>query len=72
MISRDFVRTHLFGLLEELSRRLLADASRTIARRLYSAAQAGVSIEEAEATVRSILEQNLQRVRDQAKRRLRE
>lgn len=72
VISRDFVRTHLFGLLEELSRRLLADASRTIARRLYSAAQAGVSIEEAEATVRSILEQNLQRVRDQAKRRLRE
>lgn len=70
VISRDFVRTHLFGLLEELSRRLLSDASRTIARRLYSAAQSGVSIEEAEQTVRSILEQNLQRARDQAKRRL--
>lgn len=72
VISRDFVRTHIFGLLEALSRRLLSDASRTIARRLYSAAKAGVPIEEAEQTVRSILEQNLERSHDLAQRRLRE
>lgn len=71
LIAREFVKTHLFGLLEELSRRILADGSRTIARKLYTAARSGVPLEEAEAMVRDILSQHLKKARDLAKRRIR-
>lgn len=70
VISRDFVHTHIFGLLEELSRRMLTDFVRTITRRIYAAAQSGVSLEEAEAIVRDIVAQVLRRSREQAKKRL--
>lgn len=70
LIEKDFVRTHLFGLLEELSQRLLTDAARTLTRRVYSAARSDVPLEEAQEVARDILSQNLQRAQEQAKKKL--
>lgn len=72
VISREFVKTHIFGLLEELSRRLLSDASRTITRRTYASAQAGLGLEEAEAVVREIIGTNLERAKTRTKKKLNE
>lgn len=71
IISREFVQTHLIGLLEELSRRMIADASRTIVQRCYSLAKSDAPIEEAEAVVRGILGQNVKKTKDGIVRKIR-
>ena len=55
LIPRDGVRTHVFGAVEGANRRLLRDAPKTIARRLYAMAKSGASVEEAEQVVREIV-----------------
>lgn len=71
LIERDFVETYVFGLLEELSRRLLSDAPRTIVRSIYALAKANVGIEQAELDVKGQISANLKRAQEQMTRRLR-
>lgn len=71
LIDREFVRTHVFGAIEAGNRRLLGDAPKTIARRLYSLAKAGAPVEEAEAVVREIISSQLRPVKTAAARGVR-
>jgi len=71
LISRDGVKSQLMGLLEELSRRLLQDGSKTITRRNYGAANSGVALEDSEKETRDIISQNLRKAKDGMTRRLR-
>lgn len=70
LISREGVRSHVMGLLEELSRRLLLDGAQTITRRCYAAARGGVAIEDSEKEVRLMLTQNLRKARDGVTKKL--
>lgn len=72
LISRELVTTHVFGAIEASNRRLLGDAPKTIARRLYGMARGGSSLEEAEAVVREIVSSQLRTVKSTAIRNLRE
>lgn len=54
LIQREPVRTHVFGIIDATFRRLLTDAPKTTARRLYGLAKSGAPIEEAEAEVKDI------------------
>lgn len=55
LISRDLVRTHVYGRIEGCNRRLLGDVPKTLTRRVYALAKNGTAIEEAEAVVRELL-----------------
>lgn len=68
LISRDLVKTHVFGAIEGSQRRLLTDFPKTIARLLYASANAKEPIEAAEAKVRSAVTQILKPVEATAKR----
>lgn len=72
VISRDMVRQHVFGNIEAVNKRLLGDAPRTIARRLYAMAKSGAPSEEAERTVRELISSQLKPVKATAARVLRE
>lgn len=71
LIPRELVRTHVFAHIEAANRRLLQDASTTIARRVYAAAKAGTAVEEAEQLVREIITSHLRPVKATATRVLR-
>ena len=71
LITRELVKTHVFSHIEAANRRLLQDAATTIARRLYAAAKGGTPVEEAEQTVRDILESHLRPLKATAARVLR-
>lgn len=71
LIERELVRTHIFGAIEAGNRRLLGDAPKTIARRLYALAKSGAPIEEAEGVVREIMASQLKPVKATAARVLR-
>ncbi len=72
LIGRQFVATHVFGAIEASNRRLLGDAPKTIARRLYAMARGGSSLEEGEKVVREIISAQLRTVKSTAIRVLRE
>lgn len=55
LISRELVATHVLGLLEALTRRLLVDLPRTLVSRLYAAARSSEPPETAEGLVREML-----------------
>jgi hypothetical protein len=55
LISRDMVRTHIFGALEQLAQRLLTDTPQTLARRIYALAKAGAEPAEAQALVAELI-----------------
>jgi len=57
------VKQLAFGYIDASQRRVLRDASRTIARRVYAMAKSGESVEEAERTVREILGSTLKPVK---------
>jgi hypothetical protein len=59
LVSREYVATHVIGLVEEMSLRLLRDSPRSISRRLYALAGSGADIEEAEAVVREQISSQL-------------
>jgi hypothetical protein len=71
LIERELVRTHVFGAIEASNKRLLQDAPKNIARRIYAMAAANVPAEEAERTVREIIGSNLAAVKATAVRVLR-
>lgn len=68
LISRDLVKTHVFGAIEGSQRRLLGDFPKTITRLLYAAANSKESIEVAEDKVRSAVTQILKPVKATAVR----
>jgi len=72
LIGRELVKTHVFGFLEATNRRLLGDASKTIARRLYSLARADEPVEKGEALVRKLIESQLGPAKERAAKTLRE
>lgn len=71
LIERELVRTHVFGAIEASNRRLLGDAPKTIARRLYALAKSGAAVEEAEKVAREIIASQLKAVKATAVRVLR-
>lgn len=72
LIERELVKTHVFGAIEASNRRLLGDAPKTIARRVYAQAKSGTTLEEAESTVREIISSQLRPVKATAARVLRD
>jgi hypothetical protein len=64
LISRELVKTHVFGAIEGSHRRLLGDAPKTIARLLYSMAKTGETIEAGEQRARDVIETVLKTVRN--------
>lgn len=72
LISRDFVKTHVLGLVEACWRRLLQDATKTIARRIYAAAKSAQPVEEAERIVAEILSANLEPLKTTAAKLVRD
>lgn len=71
LIPREPVQTHVFGVIDEAFRRLLTDTPKTIARRMYALAKSGVAIEQAERTTREIISSQLEPMKTQAARVLR-
>lgn len=71
LTSRELVATHVFGAIESSNRRLLGDAPKTIARRLYAMARAGSTLEDGEQVVREIIGAQLRTVKSTAIRLLR-
>jgi len=55
LISRDFVATHVVKLVDACWRRLLQDAPKTIARRIYALAKTQEPVESAERVVTEII-----------------
>jgi hypothetical protein len=71
LISRELVKTHVLGAIEAGNRRLLSDAPKTIARRVFAAAKGGGTVEDAEQLVREIIGSHLKPVATTASRLLR-
>lgn len=71
LVSRDFIEKFIFAALDELHRRLLTDASRTIARSVHAAAKAGEPLEESERLTGEIIGKNLKKAEDAVKRHFR-
>lgn len=55
VIERDFVVSHVFGFMQEMSSRMLVDYPRKIVEMVYAHCQSGDDKEEAEASVRDEL-----------------
>jgi hypothetical protein len=72
LISRELVKTHVFGYLDAGNRRLLGDTPKTIARRLYGLARSDAPIEEAEKLVREIIGSQLDPQKQRVAKILRE
>lgn len=71
LIPRELVRTHIFGAIEATHTRLLSDAPKTLARKIYAAAKSDQPVEEAEAMIRKAIGAQLQGVKAKATRALR-
>lgn len=71
LIPREPVKVHIFGAIDAVLVRLLRDAPKTIARRLYALAKSEAPVEQAEATTREILSSLLKPVKANAARVLR-
>jgi hypothetical protein len=72
LISRELVKTHVFGFLDAGNRRLLGDTPKTIARRLYALARSDAPIEEGEKLVREIIGSQLNPQKERVSKLLRE
>jgi hypothetical protein len=64
LISRELVQSHVTGMLVALSRKLLTDAPKTIARRLAAHFNAGGTVEEGEVIVRVNLGSHVKPVKE--------
>lgn len=71
LISREFVKTHVFGALEGLHQRLLRDLPKTAARRLQASVKSGDALEEQERILRDLIGRQLTPARAEATRKLR-
>ena len=71
LIRRELVRSHVFGAIDAGFRRLLTDTPRTIVAMIYAKAKADVPLEEAERTVREVMQKQLSPIKSTAARVLR-
>jgi hypothetical protein len=71
LISRDLVKTHVFGAFESAFKRLLGDSTKTIARRVYALRDAGQPVEEAVRLVEELISKQLAPLKETAIRNLR-
>lgn len=71
LISRELVRQHVIGAIDAGNRRLLADATKTLARRLYAAARAGEPIEAGEKIAAEVIGSHLELAKLQAAKAVR-
>lgn len=70
LIAREFVRAHVFGLVDAGNRRLLRDAARTITQTVMASTRAGCTREEVEVEVREILSDHLKAIKSEVTRAL--
>ncbi|HEX4336280.1 MAG TPA: hypothetical protein VH062_10230 [Polyangiaceae bacterium] len=70
-ISRELVRQHVFGYIDNKNRTLLTDMPKTIARRVFGLCRASETIERAEAEVRDLISSVLRDLKTKAARALR-
>lgn len=70
-ISRDLVKTHMVGAVDGANKRLLGDASKTIASKVFNLARSGGGLEEAQRAVREEQSKHLKWVKDKIVRALR-
>lgn len=68
VISREFVRAQVIGLIDGMTSRLLADVPKTLCRQLYALARSGAPVEEAEKTTRALLGKQIGSVKTQAEK----
>jgi hypothetical protein len=68
VISREFVRSHLIGLIDGMTSRLLADTPKTLCRQLYALARSGAPVEEAEKMTRQLLGKQIGSVKTQVEK----
>ena len=71
LISRELVRSHVFGAIDAGFRRLLTDTPRTIVAMIYAKAKADVPLEETERAVREVMQKQLSPIKSTAARVLR-
>lgn len=71
LIERERVRTHVLGFIEASHKRILGDASKTIASRTMALVRSGANLQEVERFVRETLGATLRPARDAAVRNLR-
>jgi hypothetical protein len=64
LISRELVRTHVFGSQEFLNKRLLGDAAKTIASKVFNSVRAKGTLEEAQRIVRDEISKQLRATKD--------
>ncbi len=71
LIDRELVVKHVMGAIDEVFRRLLMDAPKTITARIYSSALAGDTIEAARDVVHGLIRDQLRALKAKATRNLR-
>lgn len=71
LISRELVRTHVFGAIEALHQQLLADLPRTLVTRLYASARSEEPQEEVERIVCQLISKQLKTVKTRTERVIR-
>lgn len=71
LISRELVKTFVFGALDAANKRLLGDASKTIASKVFNAVQAKDSLEEVQRLVREEIAKHLKALKATAARHVR-
>jgi len=70
LISREFVRNHVFSYIETANVRLLTDSPRTIAARVIEEVKAGKEKEDIETLIRDLISQQIKHVKEQVTRGL--
>jgi hypothetical protein len=71
LISRELVKTHVFGAIEAANKRLLGDAAKTIASKVVNSTRAKGTLEEALRIVREEIGKQLRTSKDRVTRVLR-
>jgi hypothetical protein len=71
LISRELVKTFVFGAIEAANKRLLGDAAKTIASKVFNATRAKGTLEEAQRLVRDEISKQLKPLKTTAARHLR-
>lgn len=72
MIDRELVKDRVFGYIDEVQRRLLADSVKTMTRQIYAAARAGTPIEECETEARATVSRVLSPVKKRVAKTIRD
>jgi len=72
LIPKEYVKAHVLSVIDGAFRGLLIDAPKTLARRLYGAARADVTIEEGEQIAKDINGSHIRNVKDRCRKALKD